>query len=175
MTPDPADGATSARVVEDAFGRVRELVEAVTADASPAVLAHRPTESSNSIAWLVWHLTRVQDTHLAHLANLPAVWESEGWADRFALSLPPSDTGYGATPADVAALDGVTAEQLDGYHRAVHDLTLTYVRSLDDAALDEVIDRAWDPPVTASARIVSVLSDCLQHLGQAAYLRGMQE
>jgi hypothetical protein len=38
-----------------------------------------------------------------------------------------------------------------------------------------VVDASWDPPVTLGVRLVSVISDDLQHAGQAAYLRGMIE
>jgi Protein of unknown function (DUF664) len=31
----------------------------------------------------------------------------------------------------------------------------------------------WDPPVTLAVRLLSVADDCLQHLGQAAYARGI--
>ncbi|RYZ26721.1 MAG: DUF664 domain-containing protein, partial [Propionibacteriaceae bacterium] len=48
-------------------------------------------------------------------------------------------------------------------------------RTLDDAALDRVVDDAWDPPVTLGARLVSVLDDDLEHAGQAAFLLGTLE
>jgi len=175
MTDEQPDTTAAAQLLVDAFGRIRQLVAKATDGASTEALAHHPTPSANSIGWLVWHLTRVQDTHVTELADLPTIWETEGWVDRFDLSLPRDATGYGATPDEVAALDGVTADLLDGYHRAVHEMTLSYLRGLDDRALDEVVDRSWDPPVTAGARLVSVISDCLQHLGQAAYVRGLQE
>jgi len=174
MTEEHDELIPAGGVIEDAFGRIRQLVEDLTTGTSTATLAHRPTPEANSMAWLIWHLTRVQDTHIAELANQPTVWESDGWADRFDLSLDRDATGYGATPAEVAALDGTAAEDLDGYHHDVHAMTLRYVRTLDEDALEQVVDRSWDPPVTAAARIVSVISDCLQHAGQAAYVRGLQ-
>jgi hypothetical protein len=47
------------------------------------------------------------------------------------------------------------------------------VRSLSEADLTRVVDRNWDPPVTVSVRLVSVIADDLQHVGQAAYVRGI--
>ena len=35
------------------------------------------------------------------------------------------------------------------------------------------MDEAWDPPVTLGVRLVSVISDCLQHAGQAEFIRGI--
>ena len=36
-----------------------------------------------------------------------------------------------------------------------------------------MVDEHWDPPVTAGVRLVSVIGDALQHLGQAAYVKGL--
>ena len=44
---------------------------------------------------------------------------------------------------------------------------------LTDADLPRVVDERWDPPVTLGVRLVSVISDCLQHAGQAAFVRGI--
>lgn len=160
-------------LLSDSFGRIRELVTDLTDGATTDLLTYRPATEANPIGWLIWHLTRVQDSHIAELAHRPQVWQADGWTDRFDLDLPVSASGYGATVDEVAALDGATAELLDGYHQAVHEATMGYVSTLDAAALERIVDRAWDPPVTASARLVSVIGDCLQHLGQAAYLRGL--
>jgi hypothetical protein len=171
MTDD--DAPTPARtLLLDAFDRIRELVEPVGDDA-PEVLTFRPTPEANTIAWLVWHLTRVQDSHIADLAGTAEVWTEGGWVDRFALDLDRSATGYGATPAEVAALDAAPADLLAGYHAEVRQVTVGYLRGVDADELGRIVDEDWDPPVTASARLVSVIGDCLQHLGQAAYLRGL--
>jgi hypothetical protein len=170
MTDDRATAAQA--LLADAFDRIRDLVRPVNDD-PPAVLAFRPGPHANTIAWLVWHLTRVQDSHIAHLAGTAEVWHAAGWVERFELDLDPDDTGYGAGPAGVAALDRVSGDLLIGYHADVHAATIAYLATVDDAELARVVDRSWDPPVTASVRLVSVLGDCLQHLGQAAYLRGL--
>ncbi len=59
------------------------------------------------------------------------------------------------------------------YHDAVHAKTLRYVRKLVDADLARVVDDSYDPPVTLASRLISVLSDDLQHAGQAAFVRGL--
>jgi hypothetical protein len=165
--------APAVELLTDAFGRIRELVVGLTDGATTDLLTYRPAPEANPIGWLIWHLTRVQDSHIAELAGGRERWAADGWVDRFDLDLPASASGYGATTEEVAALDGTSAELLEGYHRAVHDATVTYLETLDGDALRRVVDRSWDPPVTASARLVSVIGDRLQHLGQAAYLRGL--
>lgn len=172
---EAADNATLTReLLTDSFGRVREEVEGVLAGADEAMLAYRPDADANSIGWLVWHLTRIQDDHVHGLAGTEQVWIEAGWVDRFDLGLDVRDTGYGHNASEVAAVVA-TPQLLDGYQADVHRSTLAYIDSLAEADLSRVVDRRWDPPVTASARLVSVLGDCQQHLGQAGYVRGLFE
>jgi hypothetical protein len=123
----------------------------------------------------VWHLTRIQDDHVADAAGTGQVWTSAGWADRFALPFEVSETGYGHDPAEVAAVQVGSGELLTGYHDAVYAKTLSYVGTLSAADLDRIVDERWDPPVSLGVRLVSVISDDLQHGGQAAYLHGVIE
>jgi hypothetical protein len=161
-------------VLADAFERVRDAVYPAVDGLTTEQLAFRLDGESNSIAWLVWHLARIQDDHVSGLHGAPQAWTSEGWSDRFALPFDPSDTGYGHGPDDVARVV-VDAPLLLGYFERVHSRTLEYLRTLDGVDLERVVDRSWDPPVTAGVRLVSVVADDLQHVGQAAYLRGLVE
>ncbi len=157
----------------DAFDRVKETVHAAVADLSDDQLAVRLDADANSIAWLVWHLTRVQDEHLAGVSDLDEVWTAAGWNDRFGLPFPDAAIGYGQSSADVAAVR-VPADLLRGYHDAVHAQTVAYLRDdLGDDDLERVVDERWDPPVTLAVRLVSVVNDTLQHAGQAAFVRGI--
>lgn len=162
----------SAEMLVDFFGRVRGLVHRVVQDLSEAQLSTRPGRQANSIAWLVWHLTRIQDNHVADAANTEEIWTDSGWADRFGLPFDRAATGYGQDPEEGGRLRA-PAELLVGYHDAVYARTLQFVRSLADGDLERVVDESWDPPVTLGVRLVSVVSDDLQHAGQAAYARGL--
>lgn len=158
----------------DGFGRVRENVHAVVEGLGRDQLVHRLDPEANTIAWLVWHLTRVQDDHVAALAGREQAWTADGWADRFGLPFAPEDHGYGHTSGEVAAVD-VEPGLLLGYHDAVHARTVAYVEGLRDEEYDDVVDRSWDPPVTRAVRLVSVMDDDMQHVGQAAFVRGVVE
>jgi len=163
---------TSAELLLDALSRVRGLVHRVLRDLSPEQLAAR-VDGANSIAWLVWHLTRIQDDHIAAVAGRPQLWTADGWFDRFALPFDPRATGYGHTSQEVDAVRVASGDLLAAYYDAVHEQTVAYVEGLSDADLDTIVDKSWDPPVTLGVRLVSVISDDLQHVGQAAILRGI--
>jgi len=164
---------TSASLLTDAFERVRETVYDAVMGLTAEQLAFRPYPAGNSIAWLVWHLTRVQDDHVAGVAETAQVWESGEWAPRFGLPAGSMDTGYGNTSEQVATITVESAEVLTTYYDAVHERTIRYVSTLTDHDLPRIVDKAWDPPVTLGVRLVSVINDDTQHAGQAAYLRGM--
>jgi hypothetical protein len=158
-----SDAAAARELLRDSFTRLIEHVEELTDDLTDEVALYRPTATANSIAWLLWHSARVQDAQLCEIAGIEQVWTREGWVDQFALDLPRDDTGKVRVAADLLA----------GYYSAVHKATLAYVASVTPEDLAEIVDRRWDPPVTASARLVSIIDDCAQHLGQAAYIQGI--
>ncbi len=162
-----------AALLLDAYGRVQEEVHGAVAGLTVEQLGARLDPDANSIAWLVWHLTRVQDDHVADAFATEQVWRGEGWAERFGLPFDADATGYGQASDDVAALAGADADLLLGYYDAVHARTLALLAELAPADLDRVVDTRWDPPVTLGVRLVSVLSDDLQHAGQAAFARGV--
>jgi uncharacterized damage-inducible protein DinB len=136
-------------------------------------LTARVDPDANSISWLVWHLTRVQDDHVADVAGTEQVWTDHGWADGFGLPFDHDVIGYGQSSEQVGQVTGTSAEQLAGYHDDVHAATLAYLQGLQDADLDRVVDTRWDPAVTLGVRLVSVVADDLQHIGQAAFIRGV--
>ena len=162
----------STELLTEAFDRIHAVVHAALKDASIEVLTFRADPEANTIAWLIWHLTRVQDGHVAGLMGQEQVWTSGGWFDRFDLPFDPQASGYGQGVADVAAVRA-DAELLAGYHDAVHTRTIDYLNTLTEADLARIVDTSWNPPVTLLVRLVSILSDNLQHAGQASYVRGL--
>lgn len=162
---------TANDILIDGYGRIAEEVHAVLEGVNEEQLAWRPTETANSIAWLVWHLTRIQDDHISELRQTEQLW-MRGWADRFGAPFPIKATGYGQTSEEVGALQA-TPDILLGYFDAVHTQTIDFLRNLQPDEYEKIVDTSWDPPVTLGVRLVSVLADCLQHVGQAAYVRGI--
>jgi len=159
-------------LVRDGFGRVREAVHGVLVGIDPEAVTYRPAPEANSVAWLVWHLARIQDDHVADMAGGKQEWISGGWYDRFGLPFPPASTGYGHGPGEVAVVRA-GADLLLAYYDAVHAATERFLDGIAEPDLSRVVDGDYDPPVTMAVRLVSVISDDLQHAGQAAYLRGI--
>ncbi len=160
-------------VLADAFGRIRQIVERAVEGLDGESLAFRPEADANPIGWLVWHLTRIQDDHVADIAGREQAWTADGWAARFGMRADPNDTGFGHSTDQVAAVRPDGPAVLFGYHDAVADRTLDYLTGIDAAELDRIIDVSYDPPVSVGVRLVSVISDNLQHAGQARYVRGI--
>jgi uncharacterized damage-inducible protein DinB len=163
---------TVAELVRDLFDRVATDVHGAVEGLDVDALTHRVDGTANSIAWLVWHLTRVQDDHVAEVAGSEQIWTAQGWVERFELPFPPRATGYGHGSNEVAAVRA-DADLLLAYFDAVQARTLQYVDGLTEADLDRVVDERWDPPVTLGVRLVSVADDDIQHAGQAALVRGI--
>ena len=163
---------TPAELLTDAFDRIRQTATAAVDGLSDDQLAARPDRDANSIGWLVWHLTRVQDDHVADVAGTEQVWTAQDFVTRFDLPFDSGATGYGMNSEEVGHVR-VGAELLSDYLRAVTEATVAYVATVTPEDLDRIVDERWDPPVTLGVRLVSVVSDDLQHAGQAAFLRGL--
>jgi len=160
-------------LVQDLFSRVDEHVRAVLDGLSIADAVAEPEPGSNSIAWEVWHLTRVQDAHVAELLERDQVYVEGGWAARFGRPDDPSDVGYGHSPEDAASVRPDTVDVLRDHYEAVAARTGELLGALTEDGLDRIVDRGWDPPVTLGVRLVSIADDDIQHAGQAAYVKGM--
>ena len=162
----------SNELLRDAFSRIRETVTATLDGIDAEALLRRPGGSGNSIAWLIWHLGRVEDAQVASAAGLEQVWTSQGYVRRFDLPLAEGDTGYGHSTGQVDAVQAPPELLLD-YYNAVHRQTMDFLATLRDEDFDRIVDKRWDPPVTLGVRLVSTIADCLQHVGQAAYAKGL--
>ena len=164
---DPSD------LLLEIYGRIPPLAEAAVGGLDADQLTWAPSPEANSIGWLVWHLTRVQDHHVAELLASDQLWVSGPWAKRCGLEPDPTNTGYGHHPDEVHSVRPENAGVLLDYLAAVDARTTVMLEGLSAADLDRVVDRRWVPPVTMGVRLVSIADDCLQHVGQAAYVRGL--
>lgn len=159
-------------LLKDGFTRLRDLVKISLNGLDTKGLTYRPEPGANSIAWLTWHLTRIQDDHVSDVARLEQAWIIDGWAAKFGMVPDPENDGRGHGPEEVAAITP-DAELLMAHHEAVSDRTFKYLQTVNANELDRIVDRSYDPPVSVGVRLISVISDNIQHAGQARYLRGI--
>ncbi len=164
---------TTATLLIDAFGRIRDAVHHAGKGLSPEQLSTCVEDGANSIGWLLWHLSRIQDDHVAKVAGTEQAWTAAGWAERFGIPFEVEATGYGHTSSDVVRVNNISRDRFIGYHDDVHDRTVRYLATLTDSDLDRIVDPHWTPSVTLAVRLVSVINDDLQHVGQAAFVRGI--
>lgn len=160
-------------LVVDGYDRLPELVEEVLAGVRAGDLDWPPQPGCNPLGWTVWHLTRVQDSQIADLMGQADLWTRDGWHQRFGRPPDHDDHGYGHTAAQVRAFRSPSAKvQLD-YLRAVTDRTKHYLTSLTPADLDRALDEPGPDPATVAVRLVSIVTDCHWHAGEASYIRGL--
>lgn len=155
------------------YGRIPSSVGEIVDGLDPEALCRRPSPGANTIGWLVWHLARVQDHHVAELLDTDQLWVGGDWSKRFGLEPDPSNTGYGHSEDEVASVRPESASVLVDYLGAVQARTVGMLEGLVAGDLDRIVDRRWDPPVTLGVRLVSIADDSMQHIGQADYVRGL--
>jgi len=161
-------------LILDGYERVLEILELSLNGLTRDDLNQQPNPDCNSMGWLAWHLTRVQDDHMADLIGEEQLWIKDGWHARFDRPADGKDMGWGHTPEQVAAFRSPDAEILLEYHRAVLERTRRYITAVSEAELARELNEPWFQPLpTVGVRIVSVLSDDLQHVGQVSYVRGL--
>ena len=162
-------------LLSDLFERISEHVHDAVDGLDAMTLNTPPETGANPIGWLIWHLTRVQDHHIAEIIGREQVWVSGDWGRRFGVASDAENTGYGHDGDDVKAIRAEGPEALIEYYEAVAARTKGLLNGLTTEDLDRIVDRRWDPPVTLGVRLVSVADDDIQHAGQAGYVRGLIE
>lgn len=167
-------------VLSDLAARPLQALDYFWEELAPSRLNERPGGHPNSIAWLLWHSARETDAQIAPLAGTEEIWAALDFASRFGfegLDLGAFEMGYGQSRAAAAGITVPATDEgknlLREYLESVYEHLGDWISTLDESDLDRVIDENWDPPVTLGARVISVIDDAAQHIGQAAYIAGM--
>ena len=163
-------------LLTDGYGRILQALERTLKGLTEDDLNWQPHLDCSSIGWLTWHLTRLQDDHIAALMGEEQLWTKDGWHARFNRPPDPKDRGFGNSPEQVAAFKSPDIETLLSYHRAVLERSKSYFLTLSNSDLDRELDETrYQPVPTVGVRLISVLADSLQHAGQMAYVRGLRQ
>lgn len=160
-------------LLRELYSRIPPLVEETVRGLDATALTRRPAPAANSVGWLLWHLIRVQDHHISEVLHTDQIWVSADWAKRFGVDPDPDNTGYGHTAEEAGTIRPENADAVLDYLRAVQERTYELLGRCNAPELDRVVDYDWDPPVTLGVRLISIADDSLQHVGQAAYVRGL--
>ena len=160
-------------VLREAASRPINEAKALVNTLPEGVLNAHAGGHTNSIAWLLWHAGRQMDVQLAQLNGEPQVWHGQGFDSRFNLGELGETIGYGHTAEQARAVVVEDAALLVEYLSATAAALSEYIAGLSEADLDDVIDTSWTPHVTRGVRLVSMIDDAAQHVGQAAYATGI--
>jgi hypothetical protein len=138
-------------------------------------LHRRPAPDANTIGWLLWHTTRSLDRTIGDVIRGEQLWIKEGWYARFNREPDPNETGVGHSFREAGEFKVPDIQTLRDYHRAVISVTLEYLGSLSETELDKEFEASYSSGTTAPVhrRILGNINDCFQHVGQAAYVRGL--
>ena len=162
-------------MIMDIFDRIAAQLAQVLEDLTPKQLNQQPARDANTIGWLIWHLTRSHDRNMSELMGLEQLWISEGWYARFNRRPDPSETGYRHTAKEMKAFKAPDSLTIMEYHRSVLERIKDYIGDqLEESVLEQEM---YSPTFNSSSPvyrvITGVINDALQHVGQAAYVRGL--
>ena len=173
FTPNEGAAMDARDVLSEAASRPATEAKALVNTLPEGALNAHAGGHMNSIAWLLWHAGRQMDAQLAQLNGEPQVWHSQGFDARFNLGELGDTVGYGHTAEQARAVVVEDAALLVEYLGATTAALSEYIAGLSEADLDDVIDTSWTPHVTRGVRLVSMIDDAAQHVGQAAYAAGI--
>lgn len=155
----------------DTLKRAQERFEETLDQMSVEEANTMPAPLIKSVTWLIWHTARELDYQISELNQTKPLWLAAGWSTKFALDLSDDTKDWCHTPEEAAKVKVTQKALLFEYLKASVDLTNTYLATLEEKSLSDVVDKNWTPVVTRQARIVSAIDDAVMHSGQAVYTR----
>ncbi len=163
------------QLIIDIFMRISQDLEQVLDGLTVDDLNQRPRPDCNSIGWLAWHLTRSHDRNISELMEQEQLWIRDKWHAKFNRAPDPAETGFGYSSEDVSTFRSQDGKTLLEYHHAVLELAKRYISgTLSETELKrESASPTFGNVATVRRRLVGVVNDGLQHVGQAAYVRGL--
>lgn len=157
--------------LERAYERFERLFEGVSIEEANHFPVAETAPQIKSMTWLAWHTARELDFQIADLAETTPIWHSQEWEKRFPMTVADDEQDWKHTLEEAQKIQADRVEDLLGYLRSATDTTIDYLRKLEPARLDEVIDESWTPAVTRGMRLVSIIDDAAMHSGQVIYAR----
>jgi hypothetical protein len=158
----------------EGLNEVQSALKQAVDGLSQEELMWQPQPGANHIAYILWHTLRVEDWFFQYMfQRTPQVWESEKRHEKLNLPDDPRITGFGYTAEQVDGFPAVKLSDLLGYGEAVRARTLDYLRQLDAAKFDEIVQSRIFGEVRMGNLLSHLICEIAQHVGQIAYIRGL--
>jgi len=155
--------------LDECLDGLRKALADLTADER----RFQPSADANHIDFIVWHMARDEDGVVqGTVQRTTQVWQRDAWYEK--LGLPAGDHGFGYTVEQVANLPQFNIADCLAYYGAVRQETLRYLDTLTPEDLDRYPDPTRPSGSTLGKLFSHLIVELSQHLGQVAYIRGLQ-
>ena len=159
------------RILQRAFDEYYDGLQKATAGLTPHERRFRVSENANHIDFLVWHMARNEDGTVSTCARVEELWSEARRFERW--ELPKDADGCGASLEDVVRFPAIDAVELTEYFFDVRRRTQSFLDRLTEADLD--LPLSPHAPEVSIAQVLShLLVEQSPHLGQVAFIRGLQ-
>ena len=154
------------RSLEQSQGYLTQALDGLTQEE----FAWSPTAECNNIAFILWHIARVEDFFVNRVIQREKeLHEAEGWQEKLGTPV----KAYGLTVEELQAWPVPKMEDLKVYANAVREKTLAFLGSIPPEKLDEV-PRPDRSPDSIGVTLGHMCTEVALHVGQICYLRGVQ-
>lgn len=129
-----------------------------------------PSQQSNNIVWIIWHMTRGFDRRISLIAGDEQTWISEKWYIKYNLPNSASDLGIGHTMNDVKKIIPNNISVLTEYYESVHNKMLKLLNDNQKISFNNIIVETEN---TQKYELMRMVAGTLQHVGQINYIKGL--
>ena len=161
-----------AKILSDMLEMSDSLVRRALEGLTDADLIKRPSDQDNTIGWLMWHKTRVEDIAFADASGEEQFWISDKWHEKFGMEPNPGQMGFRGFAR--------TSDEPRVQERKTFSATPTPFgrarlrcwRASRPRTSTRKSPPRWARPSKSGTTSGRVAADNIQHGGQICYLRG---
>ena len=151
--------------------RAKSLLHEYVENLSMEQICYQPSETSNSIAWIVWHTTRAFDRRISLLDRKVQIWMKQEWYKCYNLPADDKDLGVGHTPKDIPKIKPSEVSDMINYFDEVY---LKMTRFFENELMD-LDEKVTETENSQGHELMRMVTGTFQHWGQINYIRGLIE
>ena len=155
----------------EALERARAVTMIAIDGLTPEHFHWRPNPTANSIAFLLWHISRVEDRFTSDLRNMEEIWLTEEWHKKFAVAI--SENGIGWGPEQIQDFRPAI-ELVVSYLQRVRNISLETISRLNISQFKEQLTPSR-PDFTVANTLQTIVYHENHHQGAIGYIRGLIE